>query len=151
MSTKRAVNWPGAIRVRGLPFMLQGWNNIYTREDVEGRDYPTYVLKSYTLYGCIDIFSAYIGWNSSEGCWQLRRGDELIICRSKHVKPLSGDACTQLLLLLGQWKSGDVEPITISTDCIERGMTINPPSSRDSVILLLVFLVVLMSILYVRK
>lgn len=151
MSTVSTVNWPGAIRVRGLPFILQGWNNIYTREDVEGQDYPIYVLKSYTLYGCINIFSAYISWNSSEGCWYLRRGDELIISRSRRVKNQKVDPGTQLLLLLRQWKSGDIETITISTDCIERGLTINPPGSRDSVILLLVFLVVLMSILYVRK
>lgn len=76
-------NWPKKIVVSGLPFMLQGWNNTYVRNDLLGvvidvstkysDDVPIYTLESYWLYGIIPIASVQILRVNGE--WILRRLD----------------------------------------------------------------------------
>lgn len=53
-------DFPHAIRVHGMQWDLQGWNNIYTRTKELSDGAPTYVLPSYVLYGFITIAEAEI-------------------------------------------------------------------------------------------
>jgi hypothetical protein len=46
---------PDKIRVSGLPFMLQGWNNVYTKRKRMDGDELVYELHGYMLYWFIHI------------------------------------------------------------------------------------------------
>jgi hypothetical protein len=49
------VEFPDQVRVSGLPFTLQGWNNVYTKTAREVDGCPTYKLESYMLYWLFPI------------------------------------------------------------------------------------------------
>lgn len=51
---------PDRIRMSGLRFMLQGWNNEFTKTDETSDGFPVYRMPSYTLYGVIDIIGVRI-------------------------------------------------------------------------------------------
>lgn len=65
------MSFPEKIRVTGLPFMLQGWNNVYhlTAEISDGC--PVYRLNPYTLYLFIDIIGVRI--LRIDGVWCMQR------------------------------------------------------------------------------
>lgn len=65
------MSYPNHIRVSGLPFMLQGWNNIYVKTDRLSEGAPVYELAPYTLYGCIPIIGTRIF--KTDGKWRLQR------------------------------------------------------------------------------
>lgn len=65
--------YPDQIRVHGLPFMLQGWNTILTKQETKDDDYPPcYKLKSYILYGLIPIIGITLYYDENKG-WILFR------------------------------------------------------------------------------
>ncbi len=65
------MKFPNKVKMSGLPFMFQGWNNIFTKTDELSEDCPIYVLSEYTLYSLIEI----IGVNllKKDGKWRLQR------------------------------------------------------------------------------
>jgi hypothetical protein len=71
MSDKKNIVFPNRIKVSGLPFMLQGWNNIYTKIDQMTDDCPIYELQSYLLYGLFPIIGTII--YRKDGIWQMQR------------------------------------------------------------------------------
>nr|QYA18382.1 hypothetical protein KOM_12_112 [Clandestinovirus] len=70
-TSSQASTFPNQIRVKGLPFMLQGWNNVYykTNEISDGK--PVYRLNPYTLYYTIPIIGVTI--RKVDGVWVLQR------------------------------------------------------------------------------
>lgn len=131
------VTWPNAVRVSGLPFMLQGWNNIYVRIDEPGNEYPTYVLQRYSLYDCIDIAKATIGFSKLSGHWVLF-GNGFNVALSKN----KSDDITGLI---GDWSDN----VKVSNTCTIREITI--PISLPSInlrLLIEVLLVLVILILY---
>jgi hypothetical protein len=85
------MDYPQKIKVSGLPFMLQGWNNIFTKTD---SDEPVYRLNEYTLYGLIPIAPAII--YKLKDRWILRREDDFL----GHWIPAEGTRLT------GRWSGG---------------------------------------------
>ena len=65
------MSFPERIKVSGLPFMFQGWNNIYYKTSEIADGCPVYSLPSYTLYGFIEIIGVTIYRNN--GIWVLQR------------------------------------------------------------------------------
>jgi len=65
-------DFPKRVRVKGLPFMLQGWNNTYTRTKNIVNGSPTYKLESYVLYMIIPIIGVELRRNE-DGTWSLHR------------------------------------------------------------------------------
>lgn len=63
--------FPNKIRVSGLPFMLQGWNNVYIKTGEMSDDCPVYKLDSYTLYGVFPIIGVSIFRRN--GIWVMQR------------------------------------------------------------------------------
>ncbi len=57
---------PNEVYVSGMRFDLQGWNGKYVRSQ-DG----SFVLNSYTLYGCIEIFGTRIYFKN--GVWYFKR------------------------------------------------------------------------------
>jgi len=95
VSFKQQDNYPDHIRVTGLPFMLQGWNCVfYKQEPKKDQDYPVYCLDSYTLYWLIDIIGVEIA-NPTGNEWLFYR-----VCDGIN-HPLA-----RRKLLLGKWHDG---------------------------------------------
>jgi len=66
--------WPQQIRMSGLPFMLQGWNNVYYKTSDISDGCPVYRLDSYNLYWLISIIGVRI--MRIDGVWVIwRNGD----------------------------------------------------------------------------
>lgn len=65
------MSFPTQIRVSGLPFMLQGWNNTYRSTSMTTDECPIYRLDSYRLYGLIPIIGVTIF--RKNGVWMLQR------------------------------------------------------------------------------
>lgn len=63
--------FPEKIKMSGLPFMLQGWNNVFHKTNETSEECPIYELKMYVLYGTIDIIGMYI--YKQNGIWRARR------------------------------------------------------------------------------
>lgn len=100
--------YPFVLRVSGLPFMLQGWNNIYVRSDSSCQyESPIYHLQNYTLYNVINIIGVTI----------KKKDDKWIFYRD-----CDGEDCpfyTNNEDLLGQWAHGPF----ISSDVSLKGLT----------------------------
>lgn len=71
MNEDNFENLPEYVLVQGLPFMLQGWNNVFYRSQERADGVPIYKLQSYWLYGWIDIASARL--LRIGGVWVLRK------------------------------------------------------------------------------
>jgi hypothetical protein len=69
--TKNANLFPKNIKVKGLPFMLQGWNNIYKKTDEISDNCPIYRLEEYNLYWIIPIIGVRIF--REDGVWKMQR------------------------------------------------------------------------------
>lgn len=67
-----ADKYPRALRVSGLPFMVQGWNGTYIRTGNERNGAPEYALYSYDLYLLIPIIGVTI-YKNAEGFWMAHR------------------------------------------------------------------------------
>jgi phosphoglycolate phosphatase-like HAD superfamily hydrolase len=80
MSTTTPDNFPDQIRVRGLPFLLQGWNTVYYKTARMADGCPIYRLDEYVLYGLIGIIGVSI--YRSDGIWHLVRADGMDICHT---------------------------------------------------------------------
>jgi hypothetical protein len=65
------MEFPQQIRVKGLPFMLQGWNAVYTKINEESDGCPVYHLEPYTLYWTIPIIGVRI--LRKNGIWRMKR------------------------------------------------------------------------------
>jgi hypothetical protein len=69
-----STSWPNSIKVTGLPFMLQGWNNVYYRIPSKLiEDAPVYRLEAYTLYYvfpiiAVEIYKTKKGWALARDC-----------------------------------------------------------------------------------
>ena len=68
------MEFPYQIRMTGLPFMMQGWNNVYTKTDEESDGCPVYHLRPYMLYWFIDIIGVTLYRHN--GVWVLKRDGE---------------------------------------------------------------------------
>lgn len=64
-------NYPDAIIMKGLPFMLQGWNNVYYKSGEYSEGAPVYRMESYILYGFIPIIGVLIF--KHKGKWVFQR------------------------------------------------------------------------------
>ncbi|CAH6420445.1 Hypothetical protein HVR_LOCUS1194 [uncultured virus] len=64
-------SFPEKIRMSGLPFMLQGWNNVYHKTDEISDGCPVYNLDSYTLYWFFPIIGVKL-FRLNE-TWRLQR------------------------------------------------------------------------------
>lgn len=69
------IIYPEKIIVSGLPFYLQGWNNIFNKTKIIIDDKPVYRMNTYVLYGFIPIASVIIQFNKSENTWEFSRDD----------------------------------------------------------------------------
>ena len=67
------MSFPNRIRVKGLPFMLQGWNSTYYKTDQSSDGCPIYRLDQYTLYWFIEIAAVVVYRDG--GIWKLSRVD----------------------------------------------------------------------------
>lgn len=67
------MSFPNRIRVKGLPFMLQGWNSTYYKTTDTSDGCPVYRLDEYALYWTIQIAAVII--YRENGVWRLRRVD----------------------------------------------------------------------------
>ena len=139
-TTTHKVQWPGAIKVTGLPFLLQGWNNIFVAKYSEkNSDIPEYVLQPYTLYSVIDIFGVTISWNEEKEKWQFtRHGDCSPLFYSGKATPSTGFGAREALT--AEWSD-----LTVSTDCTERNLVIPIPTLTTThrvliIVLLIVYL-----------
>jgi len=65
------MSFPNHIRVTGLSFFLQGWNNVYYKTGETSDGCPVYRLDSYKLYWGIPIIGVKIF--RDEGVWKLQR------------------------------------------------------------------------------
>lgn len=61
--------WPIHATMKGLPFMLQGWNNTYVLS--AGNSHPVYQMERYNLYGFIPIIGVSI--TKIGGTWHVVR------------------------------------------------------------------------------
>ncbi len=75
MSVQTMEEWPEHIQMSGLPFMLQGWNNIYYKSEEMRNGFPVYCLDSYTLYYTIPIIGVKVFYNCDK--WVLQRNGDL--------------------------------------------------------------------------
>ena len=65
------------IRLKGLPFMLQGWNTVYYKTNDERDGCPVYRLNPYVLY----LFFSIIGIRifRQNGQWVMQRDCDFVI------------------------------------------------------------------------
>jgi hypothetical protein len=126
------VQWPGSIKVTGLPFLLQGWNNIFVAKYSEkNSDIPEYVLQPYTLYNVIDIFGVTIAWNEEKEKWQFTRDcDYSPLFYSRKATPSTGFGAREALT--AKWSD-----LTVTTDCTERNLMISISTHTGCAILVL--------------
>ena len=96
--------WPQQIRMRGLPFMLQGWNNVYYKTGELSDGCPVYRLDSYNLYYLVAIISVRI--MRLNGVWVIHRdGDFGPLDIKKYGAGPQGDP-------FGEWSNGGkVKPV----------------------------------------
>lgn len=66
--------FPEKIKLSGLPFVLQGWNNVFRKTSEIIEDAPVYTLDMYVLYGTIEIIGLTIYKNG--GMWCARRNTD---------------------------------------------------------------------------
>ena len=66
-----SVIYPSRIKVSGLPFMLQGWNNVFYWTTERRDNKPVYRLEPYVLYWTIPIIGVTI--YSRNGKWVFQR------------------------------------------------------------------------------
>ena len=84
--------------MKGLTFLLQGWNNTYIKTSETKDGCPVYHLASYNLYGLIPIIGVKI--YRSNGIWVLHRdGDDLPTEIKKYGASPQSDP-------FGQWSNG---------------------------------------------
>lgn len=62
--------FPEKIRMRGFPFLSQGWNSIYKKTDQVSDGCPVYRLEPYNLYHMIAIIGVTIF--RKDGIWVLQ-------------------------------------------------------------------------------
>jgi hypothetical protein len=74
MSEKK-ICFPNKIKVSGLPFFLQGWNNIYMKTNQMSEGCPVYELQGYNLYWVMPIIGVII--YRKDGIWQMQRDCDL--------------------------------------------------------------------------
>jgi len=119
MDKEEFKDWPIQIRVSGLPFMLQGWNSVYTRADFfqeivsvdvmgpplyfplsSSDNAPIYILEAYWLYRIIPITAVKIVRVNGE--WQLcrMRDYEIFYSKPTNKKGVKG--------LLGPWLDSEM-------------------------------------------
>ena len=67
--------FPEKIKMKGLPFMMQGWNNVYERTGEVSDGCPVYSLAPYNLYFVIAIIGVKI--MRVGGIWVLKRDCDL--------------------------------------------------------------------------
>lgn len=98
------MSFPQNIRLKGLPFMLQGWNSTYYKTSEESDGCPVYRLDSYSLYRFISIIGVKIF--RKNGVWVLQRDSDdspMDIC--KYGASPQGDP-------FGYWSNGaNVQPV----------------------------------------
>jgi hypothetical protein len=70
------MSFPDKIKVSGFPFIMQGWNGVYTKCSETSDGYPVYKLKEYTLYWIVQIAGTRIF--RQNGIWRLEREDSLL-------------------------------------------------------------------------
>lgn len=68
-STISYADYPNHIRVRGLPFMLQGWNTTFYKTEKLSEGCPIYRLDGYKLYFLIDIVGVTIKMRNGKWCF----------------------------------------------------------------------------------
>jgi hypothetical protein len=95
--------YPDKIRVKGLPFIFTGWNNIFVRTNELINGYPIYYLKSSTI---LKIYSTKIIFvKNFNGRWYIFR-DEEYICLENNADIVSILSCSDELF--GKWSNGVV-------------------------------------------
>lgn len=101
---KPTDSWPQQIKMSGLPFMLQGWNNVYYKTGELSDGCPVYRLDSYNLYYFISIIGVRI--MRLDGVWVIwRNGDIGPIDIKKYGSSPQGDP-------FGHWSNGgSVKPV----------------------------------------
>lgn len=65
------MEFPTKIKMSGLPFMLQGWNNTYYITNQTSDGCPVYKLAPYNLYYMIGIIGTRI--LRIDGIWRIQR------------------------------------------------------------------------------
>jgi hypothetical protein len=71
MTEQSTIYFPPVVRMRNLPPWLQGWNTTFKRTEKVHEECPIYECKSYTLYWCFPILTAWLV--KIEGKWRLIR------------------------------------------------------------------------------
>jgi hypothetical protein len=119
MATSTIIHWPNTIKVNGFGFMHQGWNNFYTKVDIEGKEIPMYEMKSYLLYGLFPIYRTYIKWNDMSNQWIMyREHDKRVFNAFDEDHPIATSGIKEghpLDILTSKWlPSSGIIPVIIS-------------------------------------
>ena len=57
---------PEGIKISGLSFFYQGWNNTYKKQSYKYNGKPVYKLDAYNLYGLFPVYEAEISYTGYE-------------------------------------------------------------------------------------